>query len=129
MKKFAIVQYILVLSLVACSTVPTINEGKQVAETLIKEADKGNYEALSEYYTTEFNQGEPESLRVEKFKQLKEAFGDLQEIQMIDSATVSEEGVILKFLVKHTKLNSIETFVVVKEENKSKVAKHMVKNE
>ena len=129
MKKLAIVPYIFVLSLLACSTVPTVNEGKELAQTIIKEADKGNYEILSEYYTAEFNEGEPESQRIEKFKQLKEAFGDVTEIQMIDSATVSEEGVILKFSVKHTKLNSVETFVIVKEENKCKVAKHMVKNE
>jgi hypothetical protein len=122
----------LVISLTACSEQLDNEQAKQVAEELLEQIDNENYSALNNYYTESFNRGETEEERAAKFKKLRGIMGGIKSVELKDAANTAEFGepaqVILKYEIERTKVNSIETFTVVKEEGNYRVSNHNITN-
>lgn len=122
-----------ILILAGCSDKPEIPKAKETVEALMHAIDQEDYQGASEYYTADFNASEPAEVRTEKFRQIRDAFGKLESFALKESKEEARFGepaeVILTYTVRHSALNSVETFVVVKEEGKHKVSRHDIKGE
>ena len=121
--------------LCSCSAIihPDINQSKTLVESLIQKENSGDYAGTSQLYTDGFNKSEPIESRTTKFKEMHDALGDLKSVEClkaVDSTDLNDfPSVYLKYRVKHSKLNSIEEFTVIKEEGSLKVEEHSVVKE
>src|SRR5579863_7182554 len=72
----------------ACSSFkhPDMDKSKALVETLIQKENSGDYAATGQYYTDDFNKGEPLDVRTTKFKQLHDAMGDYVSAECIKAA-------------------------------------------
>jgi hypothetical protein len=123
------------VAIIACSGCGKVepNKAKALVVSLIQKIDSGKYDQTSAYYTDEFNAGESLDVRVEKYKELKEAFGNVQTIDCIsekDSTDPDDRPIIkLKYRVKHTKLTSLEAYSVVSQNGDYKVEQQDVEKQ
>lgn len=112
---------------------PDINESKKVVEALIQKENSGDYSNMSQYYTDDFNQTESEQMRVDRFRSLHEALGDFVSDECVksnDSTDLNDfPSVFLQYKVKHSKLTSVENFMVIREEGNLKVEQHNIVQE
>ena len=107
-------------------------KAKETAEGCLKTIDKGDYAKVkSDFYSSELGEQSAEELE-SKFKKLKEVTGDIQSIELIESAISNTPGeepkVMLTYTVKHTKIATTEKFVIIMEGDKYKVALQDIKN-
>jgi hypothetical protein len=107
-------------------------KAKETAEGCLKTIDKGDYAKVkSDYYSTELGEQSAEELE-NKFKKLKEVTGDIQSIELIESAISNAPGeepkVMLTYSVKHTKITTTEKFVIIMQGDDYKVALQDIKN-
>jgi|SRR5581483_6661600 len=127
--------FIPVLLICSCSSFkhPDINESKKVAEALIQKENSGDYSKMSQYYTDDFNKAESPEVRAGKFGTLHDALGDYQSaecIKAVDSTDLNDfPSVYLQYKVKHSKLTSVENFMVIREEGNLKVELHNIMQE
>jgi hypothetical protein len=124
MKKLFVVITVVVMACSGCGKVEP-NKAKALVVSLIQKIDSGKYDETSAYYTDEFNAGESLDARIEKYKKLKDAFGDVQSIDCIsekDSTDPTDRPIVqLQYRVKHTKLTSLEAYSVVSQNGDYKV--------
>ena len=96
-----------------------MDKAKSTAVTAINTIGNGEFEKLAELFSTDFSNSEPKEVRLQKFKQIIDATGPVQSFELIDSTSVSEIGeesrITLSYSVKHTHLNTIETYKIGKE--------------
>lgn len=127
--------YLFVVILIACAGCGKVdpNKAKALVQSLILKIDSGKYAETSNYYTDEFNEAESLDARIEKYKKLKEVLGDVQSMECIsekDSTDFDDRPTVeLIYKVKHTKLTSLEAFVVVSQNGDYKVEQHDIKLE
>ena len=124
----------LILSFVSCAEKPLdVNEAKKVVELLIDKSDKGEWDAVGDLYTAEFNSSEPVDIKTKKLIRLKETLGAVKSIEFVSATNVAEFGrpqeVILKYRVIHDRITSIETFTVQEDEGGYKIGAHLVESE
>jgi hypothetical protein len=127
MKKILVV--LLSISLVACSGKLDESKAKAVVEDLIQKVDKGDYEGARKLYSEDFASSETSEVRADKFKQLKEVFGEVQSMEMteaVENAEGDQAAMTLTYKIKHSKRTSVEKFVVVLEEGEYKIARQAV---
>ncbi len=107
------------------------NRAKALVVSLIQKIDSSKYVETSKFYTDEFNAGESIDARAQKYKILKEAYGNVQSIECIsakDSTDIDDRPIVqLIYKVKHTKLTSLEAFSVVSQNGDYKVEQHDIK--
>jgi len=124
MKKLFVVLTVTTLAWMGCGKVDQ-NKAKALVENLIHIVDSGKYDKTSAYYTDEFNAGESIAVRIQKYKDLKDVFGDVQSMQCISvkDSTDPEDRPIVQFVYKvtHTKLTSLEAYSVVSQNGDYKV--------
>jgi hypothetical protein len=105
----------------------------QAVESLVREIDRENYSAAASYYTFDFNQSEPEEVRVKKFSKLKAVMGAVKSMTVTDSlneATMGEEArVVLTYKISRERVNSVETFIVKRDEGGYRIASHSIRSE
>jgi hypothetical protein len=96
-----------------------MSEAKKTAETAINLIGGGEFDKLSEMYSTDFGASEPKEVRLQKFTQIIEATGPVQSFELKDSVAANEIGeesrITLTYNVKHSKLNTVETYKISKE--------------
>jgi|SRR6185312_2947064 len=132
MKKLFVVLCILCVATWGCGHVDQ-TKAKALVVSLIQKIDSGKYDETSAFYTDEFNAGESLSARIDKYKELKDAFGNVVSIKCIsvkDSTDPDDRPIVkLMYLVKHTKLTSVEAYSVVSQNGDYKVEEQDVKKE
>jgi len=132
MKKLSI---ILAALLCGCSSIthPDMTKAKTVVEALIQKENSGDYSGTAQYYTDDFNKSETPEARTDKFTKLHDALGDFVSAELIKASDSTDPNdfpcVELRYKVKHSKLNSIEEFTVIKEEGNLKVEQHTIAQE
>lgn len=131
MKKFILI--IIVLSFVACGAEKLeFPPAQKKVESLIKDIDKGKYKEVSEYYTDQFNNSETFDARSAKFKQLKELYGNITQISLLDTLKNANKGeepsLLFTYRIKHDRLSTIEVFTVVKEGGDYKISGQSIKS-
>ena len=101
--------------------------------SLIHTIDSGKYDQTSKFYTDEFNAGESLDARTQKYKQLKEAFGDVKSIEFVsekDTTDPDDRPIIeLIYKVKHTRMTSMEAYSVVSQNGDYKIESQDIKQE
>jgi len=130
MKKWFVPFIIIAICILSCSKVEP-NKAKALVELLIQKIDSGKYSETPNYYSEEFNNSESLDARAEKYKELKDANGDVQSMQCISekASTDPDDRPTLELIykVKHTKLTSLEAFTVVSQNGDLKVESHDIK--
>jgi len=132
MKKYAVLFAVIIAGCSWFNKLDT-NKAKTVVEALEQKIAAGDYAGLSQYYSDEMNSSETTEQRADKFKKLKDAMGDFQSMECV-YAKDSTDGndincVLLEYKVKHTKMTSIEEFMVIDAGTAYKVEMHMIKQE
>ena len=96
-----------------------MDKAKSTAEKAITLIGNEEFEKLTELYSTDFSASEPKDVRLEKFKKIIDATGPVISFELADSNMVSEIGeesrITLIYNVKHTNLNTVETYKIGKE--------------
>lgn len=96
-----------------------INKAKNAAETAIGLIGNKEFDKLVEMYSNDFSTSEPKEIRLQKFNQIIDATGTVQNFVLTDSTINSEIGeesrIILTYKVKHANLTTIETYKIGKE--------------
>lgn len=132
MKKIFFVLPVAAIVFYGCGKVEP-NKAKALVVSLIYTIDSGKYDKTSAYYTDEFNEGESLNARIQKYKALKDVFGDVQSIECIsekDSTDMFDRPIVhLVYRVKHTKLTSIEVYSVVSQDGDYKVEQQDIRKE
>jgi hypothetical protein len=130
MKKMFVVLAVVIIASMGCGKVDQ-TKAKTLVENLIHTIDSGDYAATSKFYTDEFNAGESLEVRTQKYKDLKDAFGNVQSMQCISvkDSTDPEDRPIVMFIykIKHTKLTSLEAYSVVSQNGDYKVESQDIK--
>ena len=109
-----------------------IPKAKACAEGLLEAVKTEHYQDLGKYYSNAYNENESTEQRSDKLKQLKEALGAITTYQLTDSMTKGNDGeqaLVLTYKVSHTKVTTIEKFVIVKDEGEYRVMGHDIKTE
>ena len=103
-----------------------MSEAKRTAETAMNLISNEDYDKLSELYSTDFNNSESKEVRIQKFKQIIEATGSVQDFKLIDSSSVNEIGeesrITLSYHVQHSKISTFETYKIGLESGKYVIA-------
>jgi hypothetical protein len=132
MKKLFVLLTVIAITCLSCGKVDN-NKAKILVMSLIQKIDSGKYDETSDYYTDEFNAGESLNARIQKYKELKEAFGDVQSMECIsvkDSTDLDDRPIVqLIYKVKHTKMTSLEAYTVVSQNGDYKIEQQDVKQE
>lgn len=108
-------------------------QAKTVVEKLINHIAEAKYEEANSLYSTDFQNAEPLEARKLKFDQLNSSLGKLISMEATEvkneQPTGEESRVTLTYSVKHEKINTRESFVVIKDEGEYRVAAHNVVSE
>jgi hypothetical protein len=130
MKKLFVILTVVAIACFGCGKVDQ-SKAKALVENLIHTVDSGNYAGTSKYYTDEFNAGESIDARAQKFKDLKDAFGNVVSMECIsakDSTDADDRPIVqLMYKVKHTKMPSLEAYTVVSQNGDYKVEQQDVR--
>lgn len=125
--------FILLVTLVACKGfVINEDESKKTAGALLMALQNEDFEKTSDYYSPEFNAGEPLELRSEKYLKLKEACGKRISYELIESTkkTIDERDVfLLTYKIQCENVVLKEVLIVGLEEGKHLVLLHTISNE
>lgn len=105
-------------------------KAKALIESLEQKIASGDYAGTAQYYGDVMNRSETTEQRVEKFKSLHDVLGDYQSMECISVKDTTDANDIpclyLVYRIKHTKLTSIESFMVEVEEGQYKVEMHNI---
>ncbi len=130
MKKLFVLLTVFAIACFGCGKVDQ-GKAKTLVETLIHTIDSGDYAGTSKFYTDEFNAGESIDVRTQKYKDLKDAFGNFVSMECIsvkDSTDPDDRPIVqLVYKVKHTKLTSLEAYTVVSQAGDYKVEQQDIK--
>lgn len=122
------------LLLAACTPEP-LNEtqAKEVAEALLNTLAEKKYDAVSAYCTASFNTGESVQKRSEKYRQLSDVLGTMQEFSFVSAEHITQIAepayIVLVYRVVYAHATTQETFTIRKEDGAYKVADHNIRTE
>jgi hypothetical protein len=132
MKKLFVLLAVFAITCFGCGKVDQ-GKAKILVQDLITTIDKGDYAGTSKFYTDEFNAGETIDARTQKYKELKEAFGNVKGMECIsskDSVDLEDRPIVqLIYRVKHTNMTSLEAYSVVSQNGDYKVEQQDIKQE
>ena len=123
---------LLTLFVCGCAVFSKVNlkKAEAVVQKLIKAENNGDYQSTSQYYTDDFNHAEPLQARNAKFKELHDTFGDMTGVELISAKDTTDPSdwpcARIIYRVKHTRLNSVETFIVIWDKGHYKVEAHNI---
>ena len=109
-----------------------MNQAKACTEKYLEAVRSENYLEADKYYSQLFSESETPEERIEKMKKLTEVMGKITSFQLTDSAEKNEgdeQLIMFTYKVKHTKINSIEKFMVMKNEGGYEITGHDIKSE
>lgn len=127
MKKLA---FILAIFITGCTSVMKLDQqkAKDLVEALEQKINAGDYAATTQYYDEVMNRNQTPEQRAENFRKLRAAVGDYVSMECTSVKNGTDENdmpcVNLVYKIKHTKINTIESFTVVREEGGYKVSVH-----
>jgi putative lipoic acid-binding regulatory protein len=132
MKKWFVVLAVVIVACIGCGKVDH-KKAETLVIALVQKEDSDKYNETSKYYSEEFNQGESVEARAQKYRQLKEAYGDVVSMQCIsvkDSTDLDDRPIVqLIYRVKRTKVTTLEAFSVVSQNGDYKVEQDDIKQE
>ncbi len=132
MKKLFLLLPVIAIACFGCGKVDQ-SKAKVLVENLIHTIDSGDYANTNKFYTDEFNAGESIDVRSQKYKDLKDAFGNLTSLECIstkDSTDPEDRPIVmLMYKVKHTKMTSLEAYSVVSQNGDYKVESQDIRQE
>ena len=132
MKKLFLLLPVIAIACFGCGKVDQ-SKAKVLVENLIHTIDSGDYANTNKFYTDEFNAGESIDVRTQKYKDLKDAFGNLTSLECIsvkDSTDSDDRPIVqLMYKVKHTKLTSMEAYTVVSQAGDYKIEQQDIRQE
>lgn len=108
-------------------------EAQTLAENLLNDLQHENYNSLGKYYTSSFNESEPDEKKIKKYKRLKEVMGPVQSYKLASSKESRDEdkGINQLELVYHVKCARItvkETFFIINDEGELKIIFQNIEN-
>ncbi len=119
MKNFTFIILITIFLYACAGQDMETGKAKKAAETAIGLIGNEEFEKLADLYSNDFSTSEPKEVRLQKFKQIIDATGPVQDFELTDSTSESEIGeesrITLTYKVKHSRLNTIETYKISKE--------------
>src|ERR1044071_6582071 len=104
---------------ISCVPKPEMNGAKACVQGLLEAIKTENYNDAGKYYASVYQEKESGEQRTEKLKKLNETLGKIESYQLVDSLLKDKEGesaMVLTYKIKHSKLTTVEKFVVVKDE-------------
>jgi hypothetical protein len=132
MKKWFVVLAVLTVACIGCGKVDH-KKAEALVIGLVQKEDSDKYVETSNFYSEEFNQGESVEARAQKYRQLKEAYGDVVSMQCIsekDSTDLDDRPIVqLIYRIKRTKVTTLEAFSVVSQNGDYKVEQDDIKQE
>jgi hypothetical protein len=108
---------------------PEPEKAAAFVENYIRKTGGGDYSDLSSYYSEEMKNGETDEQRIAKLKQIKEALGDVVNIKLTETKEDvygENPAITLVFAVKHDLMTVTETFTVIEENDKLKIARQNI---
>ncbi len=131
MKK--LILFIAVCTLASCTSEKLdITAAIKTAESAIKLIGDKKYDELVKLYTSDFSSSETKEVREKKYNQIIDIVGPAVEYILTDSIrqnnTEEESRIVLKYNVKHERVNTTETYTIVKEEGKYLLADIFITN-
>jgi len=127
MKKLA---FILAIFITGCTSVMKLDQqkAKDLVEALEQKINSGDYAATTQYYDEVMNRNQTPEQRAENFRKLHAAVGDFVSMECTSIKNGTDENdmpcVNLVYKIKHTKINTIESFTVIRNEGGYKVSVH-----
>ncbi|HTB32184.1 MAG TPA: hypothetical protein VK808_09170 [Bacteroidia bacterium] len=132
MKKLFLLLPVIAITCFGCGKVDQ-SKAKTLVETLIHTIDNGDYAGTNKFYTDEFNASESIEVRTQKYKDLKDAFGNVTSLECVsvkDSTDPDDRPIVmLMYKVKHTKLTSMEAYSVVSQNGDYKIEQQDIRQE
>ncbi len=123
---------ILSIALVACATNVDENAAKSKVSELLTLLKNHEFEKTKDYYSAEFNEGEPVETRQKKFEQIESASGAIKDFEFVSAVPSELDGrKILTLTYKVNCANTVltESFIVANEEGAVKIINHGVSNQ
>jgi hypothetical protein len=116
-----------------CSPKVDPQRGQLLVEGLLTDLKNENYSSLDRYYTSLFNESEPNEKKIAKFQQLKQTLGSIQSWKLISSKENynSDKGINeleLKYNVKCDRMTVQETYLVINDEGELKIIFQNIEN-
>lgn len=108
-------------------------KAQALVENLLNDPKNENYSSIDKYYTSTFNESEPQNQKVEKFKRLKETLGNIKLVELISSKETidSDKGLNeleLKYKVTCERAVVEETYLVINDEGDEKIIFQNIEN-
>jgi hypothetical protein len=102
-----------------------ISEGKKCVNQYLEAIKQKDFEKAISFFSNETNEN-----RIDELKKLDDVFGDITNVQLIDSVETSgeEANIKLTYKITHTKLQSKENFIIIKDEGEYKIFSHQVRS-
>jgi hypothetical protein len=118
----------------SCALKVDTEKGKKLTSDYLNDLKNVNYADINKYYTSSFNESEPQEKKIEKFNKLKEVTGPIQTYELTSTKENydSVKGVNeleLKYKVKCARLTVIYTFLVINDEGDEKIIFQNIENE
>lgn len=126
MKK--VILFFLFLFFAACSWVKVDpDKAKAIAESYLADQKNQRYDHIDDYFTSSFNESEPLEKKIEKLQKIKDTLGAMESYELADSK-ITQRGlddpstVELVYKVKYTLGTAKQTFIIMNDEAKHKIA-------
>ena len=108
-------------------------KAQALVENLLNDLKNENYSSIDKYYTSTFNESEPQNQKAEKFKRLKETLGNIKLVELISSKETidSDQGLNeleLKYKVTCERAVVEETYLVINDEGDEKIIFQNIEN-
>lgn len=102
-----------------------ISEGKKCVNQYLEAIKQKDFEKAISFFNDKTNEN-----RIDELKKLDDVFGDITNVQLIDSVETSgeEANIKLTYKITHTKLQSKENFIIIKDEGEYKIFSHQVRS-
>jgi|GEM_PF-2182620 len=133
LKKMALLAVILCACLVISCSLGKI-DGKEAlacAQGYLDAIKAGDNDKALTFYSTSFDDATPEN-RMEKIKKLEEVMGPVSGYELKDSARTQAgdlNAMSFTYRVTHSRVNSIEKFVIINDAGEYKISAHEVQSE
>jgi len=108
-------------------------KSRSMVEQLLTDLKNENYSSLDKYYTSSFNESEPQEQKIEKFRQLKETMGNIKSFELLSSKKQHDpdKGINqleLKYKVVCERVTVQETYLVINDEGEEKIIFQNIEN-
>jgi hypothetical protein len=117
MKKITIP--ILITFLIACSAIGfDMKKAQTVSKTAVEFIKTENFSELAKLYSEDFGKSETQEIRIEKFKKILNAVGEIKQIELSDSANIKvgeNNEAEFKYKMTCSKVNVVAHFKIINE--------------